>query len=237
MYKKYIFEKYGIDNKHFVSFSMIDSMKDFLSLLEGDNWILKGAMNLYINHDYKRGGTLTKDIDISLIGKSPNSFATDLNNREVLETNKYIYDVISFKEIKSSTIYKGITINIKAHIKEEIFVIKFSIDVAVEEITDLKGIVKEENMFYSIERTLADKFTSMIQLGMRNTRQKDFIDLKALYSLCNSKVFSLIKELLIKRQVSKELIKEFYSGYQELPFVIKFQLEDVIKEIIQHIND
>ncbi|MCK5866818.1 MAG: nucleotidyl transferase AbiEii/AbiGii toxin family protein [Mycoplasmataceae bacterium] len=181
-YRSYIINKYKIkDMSHYFELTILDALDEMNNSLKKENFILKGAFNLFKNHGYTRA-QLTRDSDYSLTNLNKEQIETFFR-ATTFDTEWYLFIFVSSKHIAKSNVgYGGLTIKLNAKVKGRNTNTNIKIDIAHEEIDNTKGIlVFDHQKAYSIERTLADKYVSMIQLGDTNTRNKDFVDLKALF--------------------------------------------------------
>ena len=236
-YKKYLMEKYNFtDTAMMGSYIKIDIMSIFEEKIMVNEEILKGAFNLFKHFNYSRGTELTKDIDITIIDKSIDDYL--LNIKESLISNKddlYTYRITKITDLSIEVSgYKGKRINVEA-----IGLIRdsFHIDIAIEELDDVKGIKhSRDKKYYSIERTLADKYVTMIQRGSENTREKDFIDVSSLWSKSNFNLFMKItKDLISNREINHDTIKSFKDEFMKIEYITKHNLQDIIIQINKNI--
>ena len=234
-YKNYIIKKYNVkDMTKFESYIKIDMLSVFEEeIMVGTN-ILKGAFNLLKNFNYTRNNDLTKDIDVSLIKESIPEYIQELITKISISKNDiYKYKIEKIEELKIDVSgYSGSRITI--HVSTDFNVkMKVHIDVAIEEINGTDGIEQENGRkYYSITRTLADKYVTMIQRNDSNTREKDFIDLSALWNHVDLELFiDLSRRLLANREISKEEIDLFVESFMDNPMIIKHDLLKTIKLI------
>lgn len=232
-YRKYLKEKYSfVDSSFMPMYIKIDIMSTFENLIMNNKEILKGAFNLFKNFDYSREGELTKDIDISLVNTSVEKYVNTLTySIEKQNNDLYEYRIVKIIDLKiavSGYAGKRIHIETTGQVKDG-----FHIDVAIEELNDKDGIeTNDGKKFYSIERTLADKYVSMIQWGSSNTREKDYIDILGLWTHSDDNLFFIIiKELIINREIKLEEITTFKNEYHEHKYIKKYGLEKMMKKI------
>ena len=237
-FKNYLIAKYSIkDNSQISSLIQIDAMDHFLSLVSNEGIILKGAFNLFKNFGYTRN-KITRDIDFSLIKLNIKDIYEVIDNAIKDGSDIYEYEITSIVDLDISTNgYSGLRIKTAFKVKDTNIKGNFHSDYAIEDITNGHGILGEKgNRYYSIDRTLADKYVTMIQRGSTNTRDKDFVDLKNLFKEVNIELFyKLVKELISIKGISTDLIKKFNDEYTKYPSVIKNNLVDVIRTINKEI--
>lgn len=236
-YKKYIKAKYkNIQNLDLQSYFIIDAIEALIKKTNISNYILKGGASLYFGYGYTRDGKLTNDIDISIrenLLTFKNKVIKIIDNND----NNTIYAFRVTKETPLSITtagYEGIRLNILTKLKDnDSLYFNFHIDISIEEI-GMNGIVKhEENLFiYSIERTIADKFVSMIQRGETNSRERDFIDFKNLFMKCDKNLlFTLIINLLNKRKVTQAMFTIFLKEFKNYRFIERHNIANDIEKL------
>ena len=236
-YKKYLMEKYDFtDTVMMANYIRMDIMSVFEGKIMVNEEILKGAFNLFKHFDYNRGTELTKDIDITIIHKSIDDYLNIMS--ESLASNKdnlYTYEITKITELDIAVSgYKGKRVNVKVtgQIKDS-----FHIDIAIEELDDVKGIESSKGKkYYSIERTLADKYVTMIQRGTENTREKDFIDVSSLWSNSNFILFiKITKDLISNRKIDFETIESFKNDFINIEYITKHNMQAIIEKINKNI--
>ena len=236
-YKKYLMEKYNFTDATMMgSYIKIDIMSIFEEKIMVNEEILKGAFNLFKHFNYKRGTELTKDIDITIIDKSIDDYL--VNIKESLashESDLYTYTITKITDLEIEVSgYEGKRINVEA---KGIIKDSFHIDIAIEELDDVKGIERSrDKKYYSIERTLADKYVTMIQRGTENTREKDFVDISSLWSKSNFNLFMKItKDLISNREINQNAIKSFKDEFMSIEYITKHNLQEIIIKINKNI--
>ena len=235
-FKRYITKKYKCVNAEIGQYIKLDMMNEFLHIIEPkEHLFFKGAANLFFNYSYKREN-LTKDLDFSTNSKMK-EVVEKIKKMFIFDTTHYNYKFVSYKE---STIitgwYNGITINIQSKVKGLNVNDSFNIDIAVEELPNDKYNSLNGLKSYTIERTLADKYLSMIYHGKSNTREKDFIDLKNLYKECNFKeLISISKRLKAARKLEIEKISTFKRECHTYQYIKKYKLNEIIKSLNEEI--
>ena len=229
-YRNYLKDKHSFDDPMLIAgYIKLDLMSVFEESIMNNNEILKGAFNLFKHFNYRRNGELTKDIDVSLIDTTTDKYIETLSEQlKTYKTNIYEYEIFGIKDLKIDVSgYSGKRIRIKSvgRIKDS-----FHIDVAIEEIDDKEGIdTFEGKKYYSVERTLADKYVTMIQRGTSNTREKDFIDLSMLWEKVNKQLFfEISKKLFINRNIENKDVQEFENIFEDIKYIQKYRLELII---------
>ena len=238
-YYPYIMRKYKITEEEVASYAIIDSLLVLSNeIAVGRNVNFKGALNLLKNWKYKRL-KLTRDSDFSVFDTPLKIF-----EKETIELiSNFKHDIYSFSFIKSKKLviksngYDGTKLLINVIVGGQ-KTSNISCDIAIEELSGNDGIdIKEGIRIYTIERTLADKFTSLIVHGSRNTRHKDMIDLKILYKISNNDLLcELIEKLFIPRKITSDMYDDFKKNYDTYPVVKDNSVEDIIKKIINKIK-
>lgn len=239
-YKNYITEKYDLETRVLLQqFSTIDAMQEFISVVEwSDNTYFKGAMSLFTEHGYQRENP-TKDIDVSIKGNLKR-FKEDIYSSSPIITKHYKIDVTEYEDLNiSNNGYSGIKIRFKFAVCGTTMKGTFSIDVAIEEIPDKNKTSKLNSRLYvySIEKTLAEKFVSMIHWKEKNTREKDFIDLKALLPRTNwDTLIKYIDNFLNTKNIDNSDVKSFVVNYKNYEYVKKYNLSSELSPIIKWVK-
>jgi predicted nucleotidyltransferase component of viral defense system len=184
-------------NEEFQNFLMRYALERWLyrlSLTEHrDRFVLKGAMLFALWNDEPHRPT--QDLDLLGIGSSS---IGDLESvfREICEVRadedglSFQADSVSGRAIREQNIYDGVRLVLKAALGKA--VIPLQIDVGFgDAITPPPEMIEYPVTLdlpaprlraYRRETVIAEKFNAMVELGMRNTRLKDFYDLWALAS-------------------------------------------------------
>ena len=238
-YFPYIKNKYKRLDEEVASYAIIDSLlilSDEIAV--GRNVNFKGALNLYKNWKYKRL-KLTRDSDFSIFGIPLDKFKED--TIELISNLEHdIYSFV-FKGSKNLTIksngYNGVKLLIDV-IVGGVKVSKISCDITIEELLNNDGVILKNGIrIYTIERTLADKFTSLIVHGYKNTRHKDMIDLKVLYKISNNELLNeLIEKLFVPRKITPDMYDDFKKNYNSYPIIKDNLVEDIVSKIINKIQ-
>ena len=165
--------------------------------------ILKGGLLLtsIIGDDERT----TKDMDATLKGILLTKNEVEKMFNEILNMDiddEVLFKIISIKDIKLEDEYVGFRLNILSKLdnnKTYITVELTTVDVITpREIKYNYNSIFEDKkipiMSYTIETILAEKFQTVVNRGLLNTRLKDFYDI---YILVNTKMSELSKENLI----------------------------------------
>lgn len=237
-YTAYLRNKYNIkDLTQLSNYLTIDAYEEILNEIKSINGlIIKGAYNLFINYEYERD-PITRDIDCSV----SNTTVINVSERIVELLKNFKSDIYTIEKIDTKDLsiatgkYPGIRINFRIIVTGTTMKDKGNFDIAVEEIDNKVGIEHRNNMhFYSIERTLADKYVSAIYRGRNNSRTKDFYDLYNLFTrIENIQLFVDVTRILIsKKEIGNDLINDWLANYKEWVAVHNINgLEDVLGEI------
>jgi hypothetical protein len=153
-----------------------------------DNFVLKGALMLTV----WKAPLSRPTIDIDLLGRTDNTIQAiaavtkDICLQEV-EPDGIAFDVNSIEgvQITEDADYEGIRVRFRGSLDTARFVMQLDIgfgDVVVPSpelmdyptILDLPG---PQLRGYSRESTIAEKFETMVKLGILNSRMKDFFDI------------------------------------------------------------
>ena len=165
--------------------------------------ILKGGLLLtsIIGDDERT----TKDMDATLKGIPLTKNEVEKVFNEILNMDiddEVLFKIISIKDIRLEDEYGGFRLNILSKLdnnKTYITVELTTVDVITpREIKYNYNSIFEDKkipiMSYTIETILAEKFQTVVNRGLLNTRLKDFYDI---YILVNTKMSELSKENLI----------------------------------------
>ena len=187
-------------NEEFQNFLMRYALERFLYRLSltqhRDRFVLKGAMlfAVWSNEPHRP----TQDLDLLGFG---NSSIGELENvfREICEVVAgedgllFQSGTVKGRAIREDNIYDGVRINLTATLGKA--VIPLQIDVGfgdapvpapkLIEYPSTLNLPAAELRAYQRETVIAEKFNAMVELGLRNTRLKDFYDLWALASSCD----------------------------------------------------
>jgi predicted nucleotidyltransferase component of viral defense system len=159
-----------------------------------DRFALKGAMlfMLWMNQDYRP----TRDIDLLGFGEIDQRVLSEIF-REVCQIKTvddgvvFHADSITVEEIREGEIYQGQRVKIRGNIGNTRLVMQVDVgggDVIVPEPTaqifpTLLDYPAPRIRVYSRESVIAEKLDTIIVLGLRNSRMKDYYDLWTL--VCN----------------------------------------------------
>lgn len=239
-FANYIIKKYYLPDKVLLSkFITIDAMKEFIAETDWQNNIyFKGAMSLLTEHNYMRE-TPTKDIDFAIEGdlKEFNDYICSL---APMITKHYKINVVRSSELTiANNDYWGIEIKFEFFVKGTKIRGAFSLDVAIEEIPDKykKSKLNPKLYVYSIEKTLAEKFISMIVHKETNGREKDFIDLKSLISSSDiKKLREYISEYLKTKKINGDDIKSFINNYKNYKYIKDYKLIGELSPLVEWIK-
>jgi predicted nucleotidyltransferase component of viral defense system len=187
-------------NEDFQNFLMLYALERLLYRLSltphRDRFVLKGAMLFAIwSHEPHRP---TQDLDLLGFG---NSSISELENvfREICEVAvdedglQFQASTVKGRAIREDKIYDGVRINLKATLGKA--VIPLQIDVGfgdapvpapnMIEYPATLGLPAAKLRAYHRETVIAEKFNAMVELGLSNTRLKDFYDVWALANSCD----------------------------------------------------
>ena len=238
-YFPYIMNKYKISEEEVASYATIDSLLVLSDKITAGRKVnFKGALNLFKNWNYKRQD-LTKDSDFSVFDTPLKTFS----KKTISLISTYEHEIYSFAFKKEKTLsiksngYNGVKLFFDVFV-ENIKITTISCDIAIEELTGDDGIETKEGIrIYTIERTLADKFTSLIIHGRRNTRHKDMIDLKELYKKSNNLLLTKLIERLFKpRGITTEKYISFKTNYTSFKVIKDNGVKSIVAKIIKNIK-
>lgn len=237
-YCKYLMNKYSVVKKNYLTnYIAIDAYSYFVnSGLLSKNFILKGAYNLLLNYGYNRGD-VTRDLDFSVHDIEIDKAQVQLIDALTLFKNE-IYSFNDFTVQKltiASGNFSGIRVNFKIVVNGTSMSDLGSIDVAIEEIYNHGITINDSLEYYTLERSLADKYIASIFWGPSNTREKDFIDIYNLYNKLNDneKFVMYVKELLSLKRVDENKIQAWLANYQN--WIYKWNING-LSEILEQIN-
>ena len=152
-----------------------------------DQFLLKGAMLFWVwNQDIHRP---TRDIDLLGFGDNDKQHLTDvfLDIVGLAETDGLVFDRQSIQvyDIKEDAKYQGVRIT--GHARLDQARIPFQIDIGfcdavtpnseIIELPSFLDLPKANLGAYPVYTVIAEKFQAMVDLGIANSRLKDFFDL------------------------------------------------------------
>jgi len=193
--------------------------------------VLKGA-NLFYVWTGERA-RMTKDVDL-LSNMIPDIEELNLIMKEICSIDTFLTDGLSYdknnisiNEIRENQIYGGLRVNLACSLHTA--VIRIQVDIGFgdsvypeTELIEYPTILKMEKpvlMSYSRYTVVAEKFDAMIQLGIANSRMKDFFDIWYMTSLFD-----------FKGQVLQTAIKRtFLKRGTKMPVSIPLCFSDVFK--------
>jgi len=187
-------------NEEFQNFLMRYALERLLYRLSltahRDRFVLKGAMLFAVWSDEPHRPT--QDLDLLGFG---NSSISELEKifREICEVAagedglQFQADAIKGRAIREDNIYDGVRLNLKATLGKAVIPLQIDVgfgDVPVPapkliEYPTTLDLPAARLHAYRRETVIAEKFNAMVELGLRNTRLKDFYDLWALASSCD----------------------------------------------------
>lgn len=219
-----IIKRYGCDKKEWIKYLLIDAMLTYYDAIHNSHTMLKGALSLFKEYDYRRS-ELTRDIDISLINFSIDNFVEEIKNTSPKKVDEYTFKFIDSEKNMLNKEYPGYQIRINFDIGG--IGENFKMDLSVEELEGYNDISKG---IYSLERTLVDKISTALYYGRDNSRFKDYEDLK---EFLDKSDIEIIKEMLPKlnsiRKRSVEQVETFIDTIDDI--CDKFDSHD-IKDIL-----
>lgn len=230
-------------------FGIIDTYMTIDKKINNNNFITKGAFNLFTKFNYCRSDenndfSLTSDIDYSICNislKQAELFLSELLNN--LDSDFYEIKSIKISQLPIAPKNTGgLRIEFKSFLKGVNTNFPCQVDIAYEDIPDSELILKDEKgrKFYSIERTLADKYSACIEKGIKNDRGKDYIDILYLFPRITNKelFFETIKVLLYDRQLDVQKVKEWKYSWKTFVSVLsnKLKFDSKVIDIIDEIN-
>lgn len=198
-------------------------------------FVLKGANLFYVWTG--ESARMTKDID--LLGNIvPNIDELHIIMKKICEMDTLFIDGLSFDqnnisifEIRENQIYGGLRVNLVCSLHSAI--IRIQVDIGFGdsiypdfEMIEYPSILKMEKPLlqsYSRYTVVAEKFDAMIQLGIANSRMKDFFDIWYMTGLFDFK--GQILQTAIKRTFSRRGTK--------IPSSIPLCFSDVFKNDAQ----
>lgn len=236
-YTSFIIKKYNIKNLTSLSnYFAIDTYELIFKNILNDNFILKGAANLLINYNYTRDYP-TLDLDLAIANLS----LENAKNHIINGLNTINDDVYMFSDFKTDDLiisnsgYNGIRISYQLKVKGTTVKGFGSIDIAIEDLDNSETILTSNNIrYYSIERTLADKYASAIHWGKDNTRKKDFIDIYNLYKIVKNKqvLFDVIRQLIKVKNIPTVKTDEWIKTWRKIISSLNLEgLDKIINEI------
>lgn len=187
------------------------------------NFCLKGSTLLFAHNKFK--SRPTKDIDF--LGDKINRDKESIKKtfQEICSIQcpedalKFDYgpDDIKVEDISLEKEYNGVTVSVKAHLGTAI--IPFSMDIGFGDIVIPEPIAIEYPLLlddmpkvyiyaYTLETVVAEKFETMIDRGLANSRMKDFFD-----------VYTILKAGTLNNDILQKAISSVFTnrgtGYYE----------------------
>jgi len=193
------------------------------------NFILKGGLLLSAIFGDERRTTQDMDAMIKGIELDFDLLKKIIEEIVIVELDDEIkYEVLKYKDIREEDKYGGIKIFLMAY--KEHLKVPLSIDISINDpITPRELEFKYKCMFddkyinimtYTIETIIAEKFQTLIEDTIGNTRAKDFYDL---YVLLTENIDDIDKEILImaikntfKRRETSNLLSEIDIRFEEI---------------------
>lgn len=170
-----------------------------------NNFILKGAFMFLIwtNQTYRP----TKDLDLLGLGNNSTEYLVNIFKKICgIKQNdglEFVINSISAEEIRDNQEYNGIRVKFIAKLKEAR--IPLQIDVGFGDIVTPKPKIETfptildmpspKLKTYSKESLIAEKYEAMVQLGIANSRMKDFYDVWVLQGKFDFKGLILSKAI------------------------------------------
>lgn len=228
-----------------------------------NRFVLKGALLFEVWSEVPHRST--KDIDLSASGvKSPAKFerifkevcATESNSEDGLI---FIQDSVSGEYIRSEHAYGGVRIRLTATLGDA--KIPLQIDIGIGDIIvpkpeeieypSLLGMTTARIRAYHQETTIAEKFHAMVNLGIANSRMKDYYDIYYLtneFSIDGKSLKSAIKatfqgrKTIFPQTIPLALSEDFYQNqdkqHQWYGFISKlgfYQTEISLEDVVNHL--
>jgi predicted nucleotidyltransferase component of viral defense system len=161
-----------------------------------DRFVLKGAMLFAVWSDEPHRPT--QDLDLLGFGSSSISELENLF-REICEVAapedglQFQASAVKGRAIREDNIYDGVRLNLKATLGKAVITLQIDVGFGDAPVPAPKLIEYPTTLdlpaaqlhAYRRETVIAEKFNAMVELGLRNTRLKDFYDLWALASSCD----------------------------------------------------
>ena len=197
-------------NEEFQNFLMRYALERLLYRLSltphRDHFVLKGAMLFAIWSDEPHRPTQ----DLHLLGFG-NSSISELENifRDICEVMAdedgllFQSSAVKGRAIREDNIYDGVRINLTATLGKAVIPLQIDVGFGDAPVPAPKLIEYPATLdlpaaklrAYQRETVIAEKFNAMVELGLRNTRLKDFYDLWALASSCDFEGEALAKAI------------------------------------------
>jgi len=181
---------------------------------EAKRFILKGAMLFYVWTE--KPHRPTRDLDLLAIGDSSSEriykFIQTICNLRVIDDGLFFDETsITIKKIKQEDVYDGFNIQLNAYLGKARITVK--VDIAFGDIVTPEVLMIEyptllnspvlKLLSYPYESVIAEKFHSIVVLGMANSRMKDYYDL-----------FIMINEFKFQNPVLKNAIENTFQCRQ-----------------------
>lgn len=232
-----------------------------------DRFVLKGA-TLFL-HWQGEPHRPTKDADFAGTEKMSveemESIVEDLCELEVDPEDGVVFltNTIEGMRIREGQVYEGIRVNLKAVLGNQKFRIQLDVgfgDALIPEPEEISYPVlldfpAPELRAYQRETTISEKFQNMVEMGVGNSRMKDFYDIWFLsknYEFDGSKLRQAIRETFRRRKtaipeetplaLSEEFVKDDRSQANWTAFLSEINLtaeelslEDVVEQICSFI--
>ena len=159
----------------------------------------------------------TMDMDTTIVGIDMNQEELKRILMEILSIDvddNVRFEYISTSKIKDEDLYGGFRFKINAYLNK--LRANLQIDVATGDIITPRAIeYKYKCLFddkyldlitYNLETILAEKFNSVISIGVLNSRMKDYYDI---YYLLTSKSNEIDKKILKQQEQQEQDIKKY----------------------------
>lgn len=179
------------DNRPFAELLQYYAMERFLYRLSQSEYsnlfILKGALMLRAWQSPEHRPTL----DIDMLGKTSNSLeniCAQISDVIAIEGDDGLVfhpDTLQGEEIREDADYHGVRVTFLCTLQNAR--VKMQIDIGFGDVIHPKPIIAElptilelpapRLLCYSCESAIAEKFQTMVKLGMLNSRMKDFFDI------------------------------------------------------------
>ena len=179
----------GEDFQHALIRFAIERWLYRLSVSRHADWfVLKGAILFAAWQDAPQRPTL--DLDLLGYGDNRPPSLVELFRevaREAVPDDGLVFepDSVRAEEIREAGVYPGVRLRLRAHLGKAIIPVQIDVGFGDPvtpgpvdlEYPSLLGHASPKLRGYPPETVIAEKFESMVSLGMKNTRMKDFYDL------------------------------------------------------------
>ena len=195
-----------------------------------EQFLLKGALLFWVwNEDFHRP---TRDIDLLSFGNNDVPHLVDVFRQivSVKDDDGLVFDVNSLKgiEIKEDADYPGVRLTGFGNLAKAR--IPFQIDIGYgdavypepeeAQLPSFLDLASPQLRVYPVYAVIAEKFHVMVNLGIANSRMKDFYDIKTIASTMNidgNILFKSIKSTFERRktEISKNFLYVFSKEFKQ----------------------